>query len=120
MESKTFTTSRAAITMTGEDVKISIDGKEVLYWHGDEWIEDHNVVFAILNAVLMAVQNPDALMKKCYPSYIPNKDLEKAVKDFLIVSDECSLMDTTGDKAFEYREKQAALRDIFKLWQNRD
>ena len=37
------------------------NGDEFLYWIRDEWEEDSEVVFSIVNAAVLAVSNPDLL-----------------------------------------------------------
>lgn len=34
----------------------------MVYWTEDEWKEDSQVVFSIVNAVQMAIQNPEELL----------------------------------------------------------
>ena len=43
-----------------DDIKLirADTGEAVLGWHEDEWIEDPQVVFSIVNAVLEAVRYP--------------------------------------------------------------
>ena len=37
-------------------IQIMLDGKEVLYWTEDEWIEDPSVVYSIGNAINLACE----------------------------------------------------------------
>lgn len=39
-------------------------GGELLYWTQQEWEEDPTVVFSIVNAVVMALNDPDELRRK--------------------------------------------------------
>ena len=47
-----------------EEVTISLeDGREVVHWVEDEWIEDPGLISVICNAVMMANVHPEKLIK---------------------------------------------------------
>jgi hypothetical protein len=52
------------IKFTDESIGVYLpDGKEVVFWHKDEWIEDPSIVFCIANAIKMAGENSEQLLK---------------------------------------------------------
>ena len=44
-------------------IEIADGDEEVLYWHKDEWREDPDIVPSIVNAVFLALTQPDALLR---------------------------------------------------------
>jgi hypothetical protein len=53
--------------ITSDDVRILKDNnldEEVLYWNREEWEEDPSIVPSILNAIIMAYENPQQLLDK--------------------------------------------------------
>lgn len=60
-------TARTDIKMTGDTIELSIDGKRILHWHADEWIEDHNLVFIIADACAWATRDPIGFLSHLSP-----------------------------------------------------
>lgn len=44
---------------------------EIVYWHKDEWAEDPEVVFSIANAIVIALTESPAAVKKLIERKIP-------------------------------------------------
>ena len=40
------------------------DENEIVYWTKDEWIDDPEIVFSIVNAVKLAYTEPNVLIEK--------------------------------------------------------
>lgn len=56
--------SRFTAVVGQNEITIRYDGREVLYWTMDEWIEDPSVALAAAEAIRMAYAQPGALFEK--------------------------------------------------------
>jgi hypothetical protein len=50
--------------ITGEDITLLDDDKELIYWHADEWIGDPSLVPAIANAIRLGYVGGAAAVKE--------------------------------------------------------
>ncbi len=56
--------SHFAVVFLEDSIDILYDGEPFLTWHRREWEEDPEVVFSIANAVKMAVEEDESLLRK--------------------------------------------------------
>jgi len=52
------------VTFTEDYIAIVQDGDEIVGWTEEEWIEDPQVVFSIVHAIILALTNPSELLSK--------------------------------------------------------